>query len=76
MKKALLLVLLTVFSVNAQNSRWSETTSARVENLTKMDRESFPLEYKLFQLNLNAMKIDLNTAPNRDVSFSSNTIID
>lgn len=69
-------MIFAVFSANAQNSIWRETSKDRVENLTKMDRESFPLDYKLFQMDLSAMKNVLHVAPNRENSTLSNTIID
>ena len=76
MKKLLLVLLFAVFSANAQNSLWRETSKDRVESLIKMDRESVPLDYKLFQMDLNVMKNTLHSAPNRDDSTISNTVIE
>jgi hypothetical protein len=76
MKKLLLLIVFAVFTANAQSSLWKETSNDRIDNLVKMERDSYPLDYKLFQMDLNAMKNTLHSAPNRDNSSISNTIIE
>ena len=79
MKKRLLIVfgiiLFSTFSVG-QNRIWNEISEERLINLEKMDRVSFPLEYKIFSLNLNSFKQQLINAPKDTDGVNSNVIID
>lgn len=70
MKKTLLFLsfsLFSCFALNAQTDKlWREVSNK--EGMVKhksVTRESFPLEFKLFQLNLESMKQVLYSAPDR-----------
>ena len=78
MKKNLLLsfFMVIVFSGGFAQNLWNETTSERLSSLTKMDRASNPLDFKLYSLNYEALKSQLSIAPSRDnQSLVSNVII-
>jgi subtilisin-like proprotein convertase family protein len=69
MKKNLLIsifALLLLANSYAQNSLWRSTSAEKISNLPLTNRESFPLEYKLFSLDFVAMKAQLLAAPSRD----------
>ena len=68
--------MMIVFSTGFSQNLWNETTSERLSALSKMDRESNPLEYKFFNLNFEGLKNQLLQAPSRDVEgLVSNVII-
>ncbi|MEZ4853091.1 reprolysin-like metallopeptidase [Flavobacterium sp.] len=77
MKKTLLLVILTFFSLNlfSQKSIWTKVSKERVASLEKMDRDVFPSKYALFQMNFNEFKQLLLAAP-METEASSNLIVD
>jgi len=68
--------MVIVFSGGFAQNLWNETTSERLSSLTKMDRASNPLDFKLYNLNFEALKSQLSIAPSRDnLSLVSNVII-
>lgn len=68
--------MMFVFSTGFSQNLWNETTSERLSTLPKMDRASNPLDYKLYSLNFEALKLQLSIAPSRDnQSLVSNVII-
>lgn len=80
MKKTLLFLTFSLFSsfvLNAQTDKlWKEVTSK--EGMVKhksVARESFPLEFKLFQLNLESMKQVLYSAPDRTEIGATGVIV-
>jgi subtilisin-like proprotein convertase family protein len=79
MKKLLLFSFFLVFSSNifAQTSKiWKEVSKNEVTQTNKnVERESFPQEIKLFQVNVDAVKLLLLSAPDRFSRTKSNTII-
>ena len=80
MKKQLLIIisLLTFVISQAQTSgMWSSINENQYKGIPKVNRSSFPNEYKLFSLNINVLKNRLISAKNRNDSRGiSNTIIE
>lgn len=79
MKKVLLFNVMMLFSITmfAQtNKNWKEVSKKDVIQVTKfVERESFPTEYNLYQVNIESLKLSLLSAPDRKASAKSNTII-
>ncbi len=78
MKKNLLFTISAVLifvSSFGQSALWNKTTEDRVKNLSKMDRATMPREYKLFSLDFNALKAQLQQAPSENAG-SSSVIVD
>ena len=79
MKKLLLFSLFLTFSSNifAQTGKiWKEVTKNEVTQTNKkVERESFPQEIKLFQVNADAIRQTLLSAPDRFSKTKSNTIV-
>lgn len=80
MKKKLLLSVLMCFFIfvsYSQNAFWRETSNDRLVAIPKSDRDAMPSEYKLFSLDYNAFKAQLQFAPSRENSafITSNVII-
>lgn len=74
MKKLLILVFFAVFSANAQNSLWRKIENVE-STAIKLPRDSNPKEFLLYSLNLDALKTQLQNAPNRTNSQTSDVII-
>lgn len=79
MKKALLFafsLLVSTASIGQTNKGWKSVTKKDVIKVNKnVERESFPQDFKLFQVNIESLKESLVAAPNRFVSSKSNTIV-
>lgn len=79
MKKVLLFNVMMLFSITmfAQtNKNWKEVSKKDVIHVTKIvERESFPTEFNLYQVNIESLKLSLLSAPDRKASTKSNTII-
>lgn len=80
MKKKLLLSVLMCFFIfvsYSQNAFWRETSNDRLVAIPKSDRDAMPSEYKLFSLDYNAFKAQLQFAPSRENSafITSNVIM-
>lgn len=80
MKKRLFfstLLYFFIFVSYSQNAFWSETSNDRLVSIPKSDRDALPSEYKLFSLDFNAFKAQLQFAPSRENSaiITSNVII-
>lgn len=78
MKKTLLLSILTMLlfaGSYAQNALWKQTNTARLSQFAKTDRASIPSEFKVYTLDLPAMKAQLQLAPLRSETASSTVII-
>jgi hypothetical protein len=79
MKKLLLLNVLILFSVSmfAQtNKNWKEVSKKEVNQVSKLvERESFPTEFNLYQVNIESLKASLLSAPDRNATAKSSTII-
>lgn len=78
MKRKLLFTISAILifaSSFAQASFWNETSEARVNLLSKMDRATMPREYKLYNLDFNGLKAQLEQAPTENVGYS-NVIVD
>jgi subtilisin-like proprotein convertase family protein len=74
MKKNLLFTfsaLLVFVASFAQGSLWNKTSEDRVKLLTKMERASMPREYKLYFLDFNALKTQLQQAPSENAGYSN-----
>ena len=78
MKKIILLSLFAVMSFASsygQSNLWNSTTEDRLAGLEKMDRSSMPSKFKLYSLNLNALKNQLVSAPLDSSGQNSNVIL-
>lgn len=77
MKKLLLLslALLTFFGGFAQGPLWKEVAAQRLADAPKVDRTSFPTDFRFYNLNLDALRTRLQDAPSRDLQQSSNVIV-
>lgn len=80
MKKILLIVISSIITINfsaqtTTNNYWQITDNASTSDLSKVNRNFLPKEYKLFQLDLNALKNSLIGAPVRGIDGSTNLII-
>lgn len=77
MKKRLLFTVMAIFMVVAGYSQnlWTKISEERVASLAKVDRASMPREYQIFQLNYEALKVQLQSAPSRGAGDISNVII-
>lgn len=77
MKKLLLIITLTFsFIVNGYGqSLWTLTSKERLASITKMDRASFPIEYKLYNLNFEALKTQLQLAPSRETAVENTSTV-
>lgn len=67
-------VSLTAFS--QPKSIWKSINDSEIISETKIKRNSYPRNYELFQLDLNALKTVLTQAPMRDSNVSSKVIIE
>jgi subtilisin-like proprotein convertase family protein len=74
MKKLLLLIFFAVFSVNAQNSLWRKIDNVE-STAIKLPRDSNPREFLLYSLDVDALKNQLQNAPNRNFTQNSDVII-
>ena len=65
--KKIIFILCFLLSANSfvfsQKSVWSNTSQEKIGNALKMERETFPSNYQLFSLDLNAFKAQLSLAP-------------
>lgn len=77
MKKKLLfsLILMVVFYSGFAQKLWNETSQERLSSVSKFDRASNPLEYKLYSLDYTTIKEQMATAPSRDSGLTSNVIV-
>src|SRR5690606_16711701 len=77
MRKTLLIVILTFFSLNsfAQRNLWSKITEDKLSNMEKFERDSRPSKYELFHLDFSNLKNVLLTAPLDVSGIESNTVI-
>ena len=79
MKKIFLITIFSVFLfVNSygQSAFWKQVPKERVSKVHKMERVSTPEQYKLFRLNLSALKEQLLEAPLDTNGSMSNVIVD
>ena len=77
MKKLLFLFLFLVGFVQngfSQNELWRKTSEERVLLLEKMDRNSFPSKYTLYNLDLQSLQNKLQDAP-LDLTSSRSDLI-
>ncbi|MBN8642668.1 MAG: proprotein convertase P-domain-containing protein [Flavobacteriales bacterium] len=77
MKNKLQLLFLVLLFANsyAQNEIWRPTTEEKLSSAIKMERASNPREFKLFSLNLNALKTQLANAPLDSQNIESTLIV-
>jgi subtilisin-like proprotein convertase family protein len=79
MKKFLLFASIALISssISAQTSKnWKEVSRAQVgQTNKKVDRLSFPQDFKLYQVNVDQIKQSIQSAPDRSSKIKSNTII-
>lgn len=70
-----LILIFTIGLVNAQNSFWTKTTESRLGSKQKFERVSIPKQADFYQLNYDALKAVLQTAPTRDFSGAISSVI-
>lgn len=70
-----LILIFTIGLVNAQNSFWTKTTESRLGSKQKFERVSIPKQADFYQLNYDALKAVLQTAPTRDFSGTVSSVI-
>lgn len=78
MRKLLLLSViaaLNFFGAHAQGSLWRETSAQRLASLPKLERTSFPTEFKFYALDMNLLKTRLQEAPAIEDSSISNVLV-
>lgn len=77
MKKIILFIFSLVFFSTSSFSQnlWKKTTNERLDKSIKMERVTYPRNYQLFSLNLNALKSQLALAPLDSSGQKSNIII-
>ena len=79
MKKTLLSLLLTMFSILVSQGQtdqlWKAVNQETLKNQEKLDRGSTPKTYQIFNLNFTALKAVLQNAPLRDYQSESKLII-
>ncbi len=78
MKKTLLLTVIAVFAYAigySQASVWTKTSESKLTIMEKVERSSTPKNYQLYNLNFEALKSQLKTAPSRDGQEPSNLVI-
>ena len=79
MKKTLLLSVFSLLVFNLGFSQtekaWSQVTSNDIKKNKNVERETFPQEYKLMQLNVSTMKQALRSAPDRTSGATKGVII-
>ena len=76
-KKTLFSFLTLVFVISgySQNQLWSRIESASVAGQEKLDRESRPATFLLYNLNLENLKAQLQQAPQRFTGQTSSVIL-
>ncbi|HEU4496301.1 MAG TPA: zinc-dependent metalloprotease family protein [Flavobacterium sp.] len=78
MKKNLLLIVLAIFAFSSDSysqSLWSKVSQDRLSLLEKVDRSSMPKDFQLYQLDFDALKAKLETAPSRESGIVSALVI-
>lgn len=79
MKKTLLfsvMALALVFSSHAQNPQWRSVSKEKLETAPKVDRDSEPMAFELFHVDLAQLKNRLAQAPSRNTGVESNVIVE
>jgi subtilisin-like proprotein convertase family protein len=77
MKKLLLLITILIFVTEnsySQNALWRKINGVE-STAVKLPRDSSPREYQLFALDFDALKLQLQNAPNRNFTQESSLII-
>lgn len=77
MMKKLLLVFFLAFTFGNSYAQelWRSVSNEEMITTEKVNRDSNPRDFKLFALDLNALKSVLATAPSRDKGQQSNTVV-
>jgi subtilisin-like proprotein convertase family protein len=78
MKKTLLFIIAIILFANlsfGQSNFWTKTSENKLKSIEKMDRGVSPSKYQLFQLDYNAFKQLLLSAPMENTTLSSNLIV-
>lgn len=78
MKKQVLLflsLLFFTFGYSQTEKAWKQIKNENVERNKNVQRESFPKDFKLIQLDMSVLKQTLLSAPDRSSETASNTII-
>jgi len=77
MKNYTFLLFVFVFSLisNAQNNFWNTVQNRNLANFPKMERNSTPIKFETYQLNLDALKSNLSLAPERGLNQQSTVVL-
>lgn len=73
-----LFVMVVLFSITtgySQGDLWSKADESKLQDKEKMDRESTPVKYDLFSLNMQEMMSRLQQAPQRGAAETSSVIV-
>lgn len=70
-----ILILFSILTINGQNKNWKEVKESELISKSKFNRENFPKEYKLFEVDYENLKSKLFEAPNDLSGVNSNTIL-
>lgn len=76
MKKfTLTTILLSFFWLKAQSSLFQPVIASQIQDKELLDRNSFPREYQLFELNVTQLKQNIQFAPKRASGINSNVLV-
>ena len=70
-----ILLLLPLFAFSQGKSFWTQTDNASIQQDKLLERKSTPIAYELFNLDLDAMKQLLASAPDRDLNIASEIVV-
>lgn len=72
----MIVLLLSTLSFSQSKSIWKSVKESELTSENKVKRNSFPRNFELYHLDLNALKVSLATAPMRDSKGKSKLIIE
>jgi subtilisin-like proprotein convertase family protein len=72
----MIVLLVSTASFSQSKSIWKSINESELSTQAKVNRSSFPRNFELFQLDLEALKASLATAPKRDSKGKSKLIIE
>ena len=76
MKKLILFVAIVLFSSHGYSQQlWSKVSSPELLSSAKLDRDSNPVQYEIYALNLDLLKSKLAAAPSRLANANSQVVV-
>ncbi|WP_430408280.1 reprolysin-like metallopeptidase [Kordia sp.] len=70
-----ILLLIPIIGFSQGRSFWQKTDEAKIQQADLLDRNSTPVAYDLFNLNMSALKEVLSDAPDRDLNIDSEIVV-